>query len=85
MKKEEIKQCVIEILKEIDPAAEFDEETDLLEEILDSMGIVYLLAELMGQAHIEIPMTEVTALNFSTVNSIAELAEKYDAGKEKKE
>lgn len=85
MRKEEIKKNVIEILKDIDPAAEFDEETDLLEEILDSMGIVYLLAELMGRVHIEIPMTEVTALNFSTVNSIVELAEKYDIGENKKE
>lgn len=77
MDTEKIKESIISILKEIDPITEFDDDTNLLEEILDSMSILYLLSELMTKDHIDIPITEITIQNFSTVNKILEVAEKY--------
>lgn len=77
MKREEIKEIIINIFLEIDPIAEITEETYLLDDVLDSMGILYLLSEVYRQLKIEIPMQEVTISNFSTLEDIVALVEKY--------
>ncbi|MDD5900942.1 MAG: acyl carrier protein [Lachnospiraceae bacterium] len=77
MKREEIKEIIINIFLEIDPITEITEETYLLDDVLDSMGILYLLSEVYRQLKIEIPMQEVTISNFSTLEDIVALVEKY--------
>lgn len=78
MNKVELKGKIIEILNEINPLVEFNDETDLMEEILDSMGIVYLITELMI-VNVKIPFDEVTPEHFSSVDKIVELASKYSS------
>ena len=77
MKREEIKEIIIKIFLEIDPTGEVIEDTYLLDDVLDSMGILYLLSEVYSQLRIEIPMQEVTISNFSTLEDIVTLVEKY--------
>ncbi len=79
MKREEIKEVIVNIFLEIDPTAEVTEDTYLLDDILDSMGILYLLSEVYRELKIEIPMQEVTISNFSTLEDIVTLVEKYSA------
>lgn len=80
MKREIIKQTLKDILTEIEPTEEVDDNTDLLDGILDSMGVLFVLSEVMGRLKIEIPMKEVTIENFSYIDKIADLVEKYDRG-----
>lgn len=78
MNRNEIENQVIEIITEIDPIAEVDTDTDLLEDVLDSMSILFVLTEIMQKMDVEIPMTEVTAENFASVGSIVSLIQKYE-------
>lgn len=80
MKREIIKQTLKDILTEIEPTEEVDDNTDLLDGILDSMGVLFVLSEVLGKLKIEIPMKEVTIENFSYIDKIADLVEKYDRG-----
>ena len=80
MKREIIKQTLKDILTEIEPTEEVDDNTDLLDGILDSMGVLFVLSEVMGRLKIEIPMKEVTIENFSYIDKMADLVEKYDRG-----
>jgi len=77
MNREEIKEIIVNIFGDIDPTVEVTEETYLLDDVLDSMGILYLLSEVYRQLKIEIPMQEVTISNFSTLADILTLVEKY--------
>ncbi len=77
MSADELKKSIMEILEEIDPLTEVDEQTDLLEELLDSMSILFLISELARRTDVEIPMYEVTIDNFSKVGNIVDLAERY--------
>lgn len=80
MKREIIKQTLKDILTEIEPTEEIDDNTDLLDGILDSMGVLFVLSEVMERLKIEIPMTEVTIENFSYIDKLADLVEKFDRG-----
>lgn len=78
MNLEELKKSIVSIIKEIEPAIDFDDTTDLLEEqILDSMGVVYLLAEFQATLGIDIPYEEITIENFSSLVKIVELVNEY--------
>lgn len=69
---EEIEKIVRDIIAEIQPYVEFDEETNLREEgVLDSMSLLVLIQELEGCFSIEIQVDEVTEDNFKNVKKIA--------------
>ena len=77
MDREEIKTLIKEILQEVDPLIEVGDTEYLMDESLDSAGLLYLFTELTERLDIEIPMIELTQDNFSTVENIAKLAERY--------
>lgn len=71
-----MKEKVIEILKDI--IADFNpEETALVDgEIMSSLDILNLLAELGDEFDISIPPTEITAENFNNVDAIVAMLER---------
>lgn len=65
---------IIEIVKEINPFEELDEDTELIESgILDSLSIVYVINELQAQFSVEIPEKLLQAENFCSVSKIQEV------------
>ncbi|MCT4596772.1 MAG: acyl carrier protein [Vallitalea sp.] len=65
---------IIKIINEINPYVDIDYTTQLLEEeILDSLGIMYLVASLEDTYDIEINGEDIIPENFQNVNSINNL------------
>lgn len=65
---------IINILEEINPYVEIDYNTQLLEEeILDSIGIMYLITSLEELYDIEIPGENIIPENFQDISSIQNL------------
>lgn len=68
---------ILEILKDIQPAYEFEEDVDFIEEgYLDSFDIVTLVSELENAFGIIISALEILPENFNSVKSISALVEK---------
>lgn len=66
-----------EILKDIQPYAEFDQKTDLLEgEVLDSVSILVWVQEMEDAFDIIIGMEEIKVENFKNIESAARLIQK---------
>ena len=69
-----MKKIIYEILEEIVPFEDVNDETRLLEEeIIDSLTLVYLINEIEEKTGIHITEEEVKPENFICVNSIVEL------------
>lgn len=65
---------LLEILHEINPAAEFEDRTDLIDSgDLDSMSIVMLVSELNDEFDITIRVTDITPENFNSTENIMKL------------
>ena len=65
---------LLEILHEINPAAEFKGRTDLVDSgDLDSMSIVMLVSELNDEFGITIRVTDITPENFNSTENIMKL------------
>ena len=65
---------LLEILHEINPAAEFEDRTDLIDSgDLDSMSIVMLVSELNDEFDITIRVTDITPENFKSTENIMKL------------
>lgn len=63
-----------EILKDINPYVEINDDTDLIEEqVLDSVGMLVLLTELEDKFEIEISLEEVEPEQFKNIKSIMEM------------
>ena len=77
MDRDNIKELIKEILEEVDPLTLVEDDTELIGEILDSLSVLYLFSELQERLEIVIPMQEATIENFSTVENVATLVEKY--------
>lgn len=71
----EIRTIVRERLKEIQPYIEFEDETDLLEGVIDSVALLVLVSELEDAFEIVIELEEVTKERFSNINTIVEFIE----------
>ena len=70
---------LLEILKEMHPEVDFDEELDLIEEgVLDSLDIVTLITEINSTFDVSIPAKDVIPENFCSVRAIWELIERLD-------
>lgn len=68
---------IIEIIKEIRPAANIDENTKLIEEkIIDSLAMIMLVAELNDEFDIEISAMDIVPENFATVKDIFAFVER---------
>ena len=60
-------ETILNILKEINPNAQIDETTELIQSgILDSMSMVMFVSALCDTFHVDISLWDVTPENFST-------------------
>lgn len=60
-------ETILNILKEINPNAQIDETTELMESgVLDSMSMVMFVSALCDTFHMDISLWDVTPENFST-------------------
>lgn len=70
---------IIDIIKEIKPAAVIDENTKLLDEhILDSLAMISLVAELGDEFDVEISAADIIPENFETVTAIKALIDRLE-------
>ncbi len=68
----------MEILSGLRPECDFENSENFIEEgLLDSMDIVALVDSVEEEYGISIPGTAISAKNFSNLDSIVELIEKY--------
>ena len=68
----------MEIISGLRPECDFENSENFIEEgLLDSMDIVALVDSVEEEYGITIPGTAISAKNFSNLDSIVELIEKY--------
>ncbi len=73
-----MKERIFEILSDIRPESNFvNSENYIKEGLLDSLDIVALVESLEEEYDIDIPGTEISQKNFSTIEGIIELVKKY--------
>jgi acyl carrier protein len=73
-----LKDNIIKILSEIRPEFEFSDSINFIEQgMLDSFDIVSLVSELDSTFQISIKGTEILPENFSSVEKIQDLLNKY--------
>ena len=73
-----MKERIIEILSDIRPESDFVKSENFIEEgLLDSLDIVALVESLEEEYDIEIPGTEISQKNYSSLEGMIELAKKY--------
>ena len=66
----------IEILTEICPGVDFEQETSLIDDgLIDSLDIVAVVTELMEAFDVELGVDDLTPENFNSVEAIEELIE----------
>ena len=71
-----MKKQIIEILSEICPGIDFETETALIDDgLIDSLGIVAVVTELMEAFDVELGVDDLTPENFNSVEAIEELIE----------
>lgn len=72
-----MKEKLMEILKELKPEVNFQQETALIDEaILDSFDLVSLVGEINDVFEIEISFDDIEPENFNSVAGMLELIEK---------
>ena len=68
---------ILEILKEIRPDVDFENETKLIDDnILDSFDIISIVGEFNDTFNIEINVEDLEPENFNTVEAMSELIER---------
>ena len=73
-----MREKIMEILSGLRPECDFENSENFIEEgLLDSMDIVALVDSVEEEYGIIIPGTAISAKNFSNLDSIVELIEKY--------
>lgn len=64
-------EILLKILMEIDDSVNWQEETMLMDNhILDSLEMIYLIADIEYSFDIELNMEEITSDNFNSVDAI---------------
>ena len=73
-----MREKIMEFLSGLRPECDFENSENFIEEgLLDSMDIVALVDSVEEEYGITIPGTAISAKNFSNLDSIVELIEKY--------
>ncbi len=68
---------LIEILEELKPGVDFNENTKIVEDkIFDSLGMISLVAELSDEFDVEITAVDIVPENFETVGTIWAMIER---------
>ena len=72
-------ESLIEILKNLKPDVDFDENTELIKnKIFDSLCMISLVAELSDEFDVEITAEEIVPENFETVKSIYNMIKRLE-------
>ena len=71
-----MREQIIEILTEICPGVDFEQETSLIDDgLIDSLDIVAVVTEIMEAFDDELGVDDLTPENFNSVEAIEELIE----------
>ena len=71
-----MREQIIEILTEICPGVDFEQETSLIDDgLIDSLDIVAVVTEIMEAFDVELGVDDLTPENFNSVEAIEELIE----------
>ena len=72
-----MREQIIEILTEICPGVDFEQETSLIDDgLIDSLDIVAVVTELMEAFDVELGVDDLTPENFNSVDAICQLIER---------
>lgn len=73
---------LLEILKEIKPEIDYEEEKELITDgLLDSFDIITLVSEINDKFNIEFPVTEVVPENFENIEALYNTIQKIKDNK----
>lgn len=71
-----MKEKLLNLLTEICPAVDFENETDLVDDgILESLDIVTIVTEIIAQFDIELNVEDLLPENFNTLEGMIRLIE----------
>ena len=77
-KEKKMKEKILDILKSIQPANDFEGSKDFIEDgLLDSFDVVQLVSELENTFNITISALDILAENFNSVQAIEKLVNSY--------
>ena len=69
-----MREQIIEILTEICPGVDFEQETSLIDDgLIDSLDIVAVVTDLMDTFDVQLGVDDLTPENFNSVDAICQL------------
>ena len=72
-----MREQIIEILTEICPGVDFEQETALIDDgLIDSLDIVAVVTDLMDTFDVQLGVYDLTPENFNSVDAICQLIER---------
>ena len=72
-----MREQIIEILTEICPGVDFEQETSLIDDgLIDSLDIVAVVTDLMDTFVVQLGVDDLTPENFKSVDAICQLIER---------
>ena len=72
-----MREQIIEILTEICPGVDFEQETSLIDAgLIDSLDIVAVVTDLMDTFDVQLGVDDLTPENFNSVDAICQLIER---------
>lgn len=72
-----MREQIIEILTEICPGVDFEQETALIDDgLIDSLDIVAVVTDLMDTFGVQLGVDDLTPENFNSVDAICQLIER---------
>ena len=73
-----MREKVLEILLDVVPDVDFENDVDLIgAKLIDSFAVVAMVNELNDELDIDIPSREILPENFYSLDTIVKLVEKY--------
>ena len=72
-----MREQIIEILTEICPGVDFEQETSLIDDgLIDSLDIVAVVTDLMDTFDVQLGVDDLTPEDFNSVDAICQLIER---------
>ena len=72
-----MREQIIEILTEICPGVDFEQESSLIDDgLIDSLDIVAVVTDLMDTFDVQLGVDDLTPENFNSVDAICQLIER---------
>ena len=72
-----MREQIIEILTEICPGVDFEQETSLIDDgLIDSLDIVAVVTDLMDTFDVQLGVDDLTPENFNSVDAICQLIDR---------